>query len=148
VFAPNAAGEFVQTGVLDGENIGGRIGLNELRPPPIRGGHNPSGNLAQGGRFESWIFVRPSGDVVVDRNVPPAALTALAPGAMPTADLVNPSFASPERLRSLRGVSAALARRIAESRRDTPFSGVADLRERARITDREWQVLRNHLLLL
>ena len=56
VFAPDAGGNFTQDGVLDGENIGGRVGRNENRPPPIKGGKNPSGNLAQGGRFESWFF--------------------------------------------------------------------------------------------
>jgi hypothetical protein len=148
VFAPDAAGEFVQTGVLDAENIGGRVGRNEVRPGPIHGGRNPSGNLAQGGRFESWIFVRPSGDVINDSNVPPAAMTAVTHGGVPEAVPVNPNFASVDTLRSLRGVSAALANRIVASRGDTPFTGIADLRERARITDREWQALRNHLLLL
>jgi hypothetical protein len=57
-------GDFVWVGpdwaedrVLDGDNIGGRVGLAVNRPGPIQGGRNPSGDLAQGGDFESWFFL-------------------------------------------------------------------------------------------
>jgi len=147
VFAPDAGGHYTQDGVLDGENIGGRIGRNEARPPPIAGGKNPSGDLAQGGRFESWFFVKPTGDVEHDAALPPAAIAG-APGGMAAAGFINPNFASVDTLRGVRGVSPALARRIVDSRGETPFTGVADLRQRARISDREWQALSEHLLLI
>ena len=48
----------IDTSVLDGDNIGGKVGDGSyMRPAPITGGKNPSGNMDEGGLFESWFFL-------------------------------------------------------------------------------------------
>ncbi len=49
--------DFLEDGTLDADNVGGRVGLNVARSGPITGGQNPSGNLTQGGDFESWLYL-------------------------------------------------------------------------------------------
>ena len=144
IFAVDAGGHYSEGGVLDAENIGGRVGRNEVRPPPIKGGKNPSGNLAEGGLFEGWFFLKLSGDATGDANVPPLALP-VAPAAPPA---VDPNLASRETLAALPGMDRATVDRIAAARARKPFSGVADLRKRASLTDAAWQELRQHLLVL
>jgi DNA uptake protein ComE-like DNA-binding protein len=61
---------------------------------------------------------------------------------------LSPNFASPQGLGGLRGVSAGLARRIVEARGESGFASVSEFRTRAHISDREWDVLKNHLLIL
>lgn len=51
--------DFKESLVLDGDNIGGRVGLNVVRGGAVAGGKNPSGNLTEGGDFESWFFLKP-----------------------------------------------------------------------------------------
>ena len=62
-------GDFIYVGktfkenlVLDAENIGACVGssTNQRDPAWISGGKNPSGNLAQGGAFESWFYLKQS----------------------------------------------------------------------------------------
>ncbi len=137
--------------VLDGDNIGGRVGLDETRGGIIKGGKNPSGNLTQGGRFESWITLNLRGDAVIDHNIPPIGAAAQPDPAAPGRGGGSPllvNFSSREALAAIPGVSAALARRIAAARTEKPFSAVADLRDRARLNDREWELLRDHLLVI
>jgi|CXWL01.1.fsa_nt_gi hypothetical protein len=55
IWAINPNGDYDENFVLDADNIGGRVGGQFLRKPPILGGKNPSGNLTQGGDFEGWI---------------------------------------------------------------------------------------------
>ena len=45
--------------VLDADNVAGQVGINRDRGGAIQGGRNPSGNLSQGGDFESWFFLSP-----------------------------------------------------------------------------------------
>jgi hypothetical protein len=56
LFAP----AFSEDRVLDANNIGGNVGLNIIRgaPFPVPPGNpkNPSGNMVEGGNFESWFF--------------------------------------------------------------------------------------------
>ncbi|MGH7491691.1 MAG: YncE family protein [bacterium] len=56
---PDKGDEFDERRMLDANNIGGRLGTNRKRGGAIRGGKNPSGNLVQGGDFESWFFLEP-----------------------------------------------------------------------------------------
>ena len=62
-----AAGDFIWAGqdfkeaaVLDADNIGGCVGSTTRNRDVswINGGKNPSGNLTQGGDFESWFFLK------------------------------------------------------------------------------------------
>ncbi len=62
-----AGPDFKEDALLDADNIGGRVGLNVTRAGPITGGKNPSGNLTQGGDFESWFYLEQS-DIVPQRN--------------------------------------------------------------------------------
>ena len=32
------------------------------RPGPIMGGQNPSGDMVEGGNFESWFYLQPPGN--------------------------------------------------------------------------------------
>jgi len=133
VFALDAGGQYTEFGVLDGDNIGGKVGEPPpaKRQPPIQGGKNPSGNLTQGGLFESWFFLTPRG---VDGFAPPI-FTTLAPsllGLGPIPPTIN--FGTAAEIAAAAGVSDAVARRIVEARAQQPFAGVDDLRTRARIS--------------
>jgi hypothetical protein len=121
VFSPNLGDEF---GVLDGDNIGGRVGgrVGEpppaARQPPILGGKNPSGNLTQGGLFESWFFLTTKGAVERSPLLDPL-LGRLAPMsfALDPAPL-SANFSSADAIVAATGVSAAAAARIVAARGD------------------------------
>jgi hypothetical protein len=135
---------FKEDGVLDGENIGGNVGLNITRNPPIVGGKNPSGNLTQGGDFESWFFLK-KGEFNVHSRV-----TGLNRLALVTGDPshgVNVNTASPEELHLLPGVSDALVRRIVRARDAKPFRDFASFRERAEVPDKAFDTIRNFIVL-
>ncbi|MBR0820225.1 hypothetical protein [Bradyrhizobium liaoningense] len=148
VFAPDAGGKYTEFGVLDGDNIGGQVGEPPpaARQPPILGGKNPSGNLTQGGLFESWFFltqrdsqgreqpqeVSRLGEMF--RNFTPEQPTL---ERMPT--LAN--FSSAEAIVAATGVSDAVARRIAAARERQPFADADDFRSRAGISERDWAKL-------
>ena len=44
-----------EAGPLDADNVGGRVGIDRVRSPLFAPHRNPSGNLTQGGTFESWL---------------------------------------------------------------------------------------------
>jgi hypothetical protein len=155
VFAPDVAGAYSERAVLDGNNIGGRVGLPPpaVRLPPLLGGKNPSGNLTQGGLFESWFFLTLQGDahtqpadpmVAGIRNMVPLTQNLFGNVAMPAVA----NFASVETLSALPGVSASLAQRIVAAREEAPLAGVQDLRARARLSAPEWNLLKNRLIVL
>ena len=115
----------------------------------ITGGKNPSGNLTQGGRFESWLFLKPSGDSLRDVNVPPVAPEAQLFGlrAEPLRR-THVNLMTAADLEATPGVSRTLARRIVAARREGLFGGVRDFRERAQITDPEFKAIKGHLLIV
>ena len=141
--------QYSQDLVLDGDNVGGRVGLNVSRGGIITGGKNPSGNLTQGGRFESWLFLKPSGDSLRDVNVPPVAPEAQLFGlrAEPLRR-THVNLMTAADLEATPGVSRTLARRIVAARREGLFGGVRDFRERAQITDPEFKAIKGHLLIV
>jgi hypothetical protein len=158
VYALDANGKYTEFGVLDGENIGGMVGEPPpaKRMPPIQGGLNPSGNLTQGGLFESWLFLtqgdtqgRMSEEEKENMEVNLPAFSRVGPamlgldGLPPTANL-----ATPQAIVEATGVSDAVARRIVEERQHAPFTAVADFRTRARISERDWAKLKGKLLIL
>jgi hypothetical protein len=55
VWASDQGGVFGEGLVLDADNIGGQVGKKRKRSGLVRGGDNPSGNLTQGGDFDSWL---------------------------------------------------------------------------------------------
>jgi hypothetical protein len=154
VYAPDAGGKYNEFGVLDGDNIGGQVGEPPpaARQPPILGGKNPSGNLTQGGLFESWFFltyrdgqdrVRPEAMSRLGEIVRPFAPEQPAPERMP----LFANLSSPEAIASATGVSVAVARRIAAARERQPFVDAADFRSRARIDARAWEKIEPKLIL-
>jgi hypothetical protein len=92
------------------------VGLAENRPWPAAGGpRNPSGNLAQGGTFESWFFLNPpeqppTGGNPFFNNLRAALLGE--PGAG-----VNVNAAGAEELMTLPGVTEDGAAAIVKARR-------------------------------
>jgi hypothetical protein len=148
VWAPDVNGTYTQDGVLDGDNVGGRVGLNEVRGGAILGGRNPSGNLTQGGLFESWFFLAPRDDVNF-AAVGRVGLATFLGGAAPAGDAppVFVSTATEEELERVPGISRAVARRIVAERAREPFSGLEDFRRRARVNDAQLDQLRDHLII-
>lgn len=150
VYAPGVAGAYSQLAVLDGDNVGGRVGLNEVRGGDVLGGKNPSGNLTQGGRFESW-FMLTGGDPIATGPMSNAVRTvaaALDPerlfAAVPTPIVAD--FATEDTLAAA-GVRRALARKIVAERRKAPFKGTADFRRRLSLSDDDWKSVKDRLFI-
>jgi len=119
IFAGQAYNE---NNVLDADNIGGRVGLNVVRGGPVLGGRNPSGDLAQGGDFESWFFLG-----APDATTPAPGISGALRSAI-FGDPITPvdaNSASVEDLAVLPGATPELARRIVEER-SKPFRNVED----------------------
>ena len=145
-----AKGLTIDAGVLDAENIGGKVGDGTYaRPGPIKGGKNPSGNLDEGGLFESWFFLSGLQDAA-DTTGPfnqeeilslfnPSRFGVVA--APPTAN-----FSSASQIAEATGVSQKLAERIVRERATRPFTSADDLKTRLNPSAAEWKKLRAKLL--
>ena len=155
-------GDFVTTGeldqklaehaVLDANNIGGWVGTNHQRDSQlIGGGKNPSGNLTQGGTFESWLRVvygkKGSGDVVTpgraENMKSMANMLRSAPESLP----VNVNVATRSQLEAA-GFSAPQAARVLEARRTQWFADSQDLQKRARVSSQAVRGLATNITLL
>jgi len=106
-----AGSTYAESGVLDGNNIGGQVGLNETRGGSITGGKNPSGDMTEGGTFESWFYLQ-------------------APGAQQPTNKVNVNQATPADLRTLPGVTAAFVKTIVAERQRQNFKDLKDFQSR------------------
>jgi hypothetical protein len=154
VYAPDNSGNYTELGVLDGDNIGGRVG--EAPPPgrllPLLGGKNPSGNLTQGGQFQSWFFVT-MGDRRTDdsmENVAKASLFRNVATSM-LGDVQLPpmaNFSSAQELAAIPGVTEALARKIVKERDKQLFAGPEDLRKRVGLNERDFAKIKDKLAML
>ncbi|MFB9240313.1 hypothetical protein IV454_24040 [Massilia antarctica] len=149
----DAAGRILQTGVIDGDNIGGRVGLNEVRGGPILGGRNPSGNLTQGGTFESWITVSALdrlGETDLAHGLRALGGASMAQGFMAAGNAMPPSanLVSAEQLGAVPGIQAALAKRFMAERARAPFAGVEDLQKRLKLDERDLTLLTDRLLII
>jgi hypothetical protein len=144
----------IDASVLDGDNIGGKVGDGAYtRPGPIAGGKNPSGNMDEGGLFESWFFLDGLRDQQAAGTTGPldhqAILSAFGPAmlgdkaAPPTA-----SFSSAGQIADATGVSPALAQRIVEERAAKPFASADDLKARLNISNSDWKKLQSKLVML
>lgn len=124
------ADKFKEDAVLDADNIGGRVGLNMTRRPPVKGGKNPSGNLTQGGDFESWfdiIFQDKTGvaPAMTNANVTRVSLNDLF-GLGAVAAPVNVNLASKTQLIET-GFTELQANKIIETRSTKWFTDTADV---------------------
>ncbi len=128
-------GDFIYAGVafddkmmLDADNIGGQVGMNVTRAKPPNGGQNPSGDLVEGGDFESWFFLLPPANADNKDN------------------LINPNSAPANSLANLPGISATIAKKIvAEREVNGNFSSVNDLGKRLKLSDKIVNSLRDHV---
>jgi hypothetical protein len=148
-----ANGLAIDAGVLDGENIGGKVGDGTYtRPSPITGSKNPSGNLDEGGLFESWFFLTGQREDVAGTTGPinqeeifslfnPSRFGMMA--APPTAN-----FSSASQIAKATGVSQRLAERIVQERATKPFTSGQDLKTRLNISPADWKKLQSKLLML
>ena len=119
-----AKGGPTEDGILDANNIAGKVGDGSYtRSPPIHGGQNPSGDLAQGGLFESWFWLTGRWK---DREEPNRILNEA-----PADDIVRST-----------NVSKALARRIVAARGAGPLKGLDDLAKRIRLSNTDLTKLR------
>jgi hypothetical protein len=131
-----AGAEIREETILDGDNIGGRVGLNVPRVSPLTGGINPSGNMTQGGDFEGWFHVTPPANTPAPNN--PDIIRALNPLAAMFDSLVDLNNASEEELRRLPGASNEMIERIVRGR---PYSSVDDFRNRTQLSEEEFRAL-------
>jgi hypothetical protein len=134
------AGAFDEGAVLDADNIGGRVGLSVDRPAVtaglIKGGRNPSGNLTQGGDFESWFDLTvttvegdPGHWTHVNNRVEKRAAAA-GPFALNfTALPVDINYAIEQQFRDA-GLTKELAKKIVEERSTGRFKNYQDLVKR------------------
>ncbi|MEJ1961442.1 MAG: hypothetical protein WDO56_07820 [Gammaproteobacteria bacterium] len=138
--------------VLDADNIGGWVGTNHLRDTGfIHGGRNPSGNLTQGGDFESWVRVahtlRVAGakepPIKTNRAEDLSRMMRSAPESLP----VNVNVASRAQLEDA-GFSDAQAARILDARRTRWFSNDKDLIARAKVSGTALRSVANKLILV
>ena len=133
VWSPDAAGNFSEKAVLDADNIGGNVGKRITRKPPVKGGMNPSGNLTQGGDFESWLRMTVSGEVTktTSAQVRAAAMAMVrTPSALDlTAMPVSMPFASRADLLAA-GLTDSQADKVLLERSTRPFTDMADLAKR------------------
>jgi len=123
-----AGATFADKMMLDADNIGGQVGLNVTRGVPPTGGKNPSGDLVEGGDFESWFFLQPPVNAGNRDN------------------LINPNSASANDLANLPGVSSTIAKKIvAERDVNGPFTSLDDLGTRLKLSDKIVNSLRDHV---
>lgn len=148
VFAGNKLEDYKEEGVLDADNIGGLVGSTHVRRSPGGTNKNPSGNLSQGGLFESWLSLVMLAE---DTNLTPIErlarlhpLTALAtPGDLQLATIYSPQ----DQLAKLPGISDALAKRIVEERRKQRFRGVADFLHRIELSKKAFNEFKDYLII-
>lgn len=126
--------------VLDADNIGGRVGKKIKRSGVMREGQNPSGNLTQGGDFESWLrlSVLPLGYQIPRQDKKLileqlAALNATYGGDLLSAP-VSVNVATAAQLTSA-GLTTAQAEKIIEERKRRWFADAQDLAERKVLSD-------------
>lgn len=124
------ADKFEEDAVLDADNIGGRVGLNLTRRPPIKGGKNPSGNLTQGGDFESWfdiLFQEKTGvaPAITNTNLSHVSFNDLF-GLGAEVAAVNVNLASKAQLIAS-GFTEPQANKIIKARSEKWFTGPADV---------------------
>lgn len=124
-----AAAAFSDNLMLDADNIGGQVGNDVTRGGIITGGKNPSGDMVEGGDFEGWFFLKPP------KNQGLGSLTHL-------------NLATAAALANVPGISSALAKKIvAERQAHGPFSSLADLLVRLKLTDTMVNSFRDHVTL-
>lgn len=126
-----AGDKFDEKGVLDANNIGGQVGINRTRGGVISGGKNPSGNMVQGGYFQSWFFLSQPTDKSKDlfpgldfEKVKENFMKMVAGVRVPG---ININKASVEELIGLEGIDNDLAKKIVKYREKTAFKNVFDL---------------------
>jgi hypothetical protein len=154
VYAGKDQDPYSEFAVLDGDNVGGQVGEPPpaSRQPPIKGGKNPSGNLTQGGLFESWFFLS-SGDAratPLNEKFQASPLFRSFDASMLGMAEMPPSvnFSTAPEISAATGVSEALAARIVAERARRPFAGVSDFRKRTELSERDWTRLKDKLLIL
>jgi len=122
--------------VLDANNIGGWVGSAHLRDPQfIGGGKNPSGNLTQGGTFESWLRVgygrKTAGDdPITHMDVADVQKLSVMVRTEPESVPVSVNAATSGQLEAA-GFSTPQVERILEQRRARWFDAGDDLQKRA-----------------
>jgi hypothetical protein len=150
VWASQDSAKFEESLVLDADNIAGLVGVKRMRLPPIKGSDNPSGNMTQGGDFESWLRV-----ALLDPAsggggpaIGPRDLTNLANRLRGNpADLSpNVNLASSADLIAA-GLSNAQASRVVEARKEKWFSDAADVTRRGKLTQRVLRDLGDKIIL-
>jgi hypothetical protein len=170
------AAEFKETLALDADNIAGLVGTDRTRDPNyIHGGKNPSGNLTQGGDFESWMQLaymsldqaetpppitvepnvrgRPRGAVpespgfLSSARAESMAVAAAAFTVNPSAMPVSVNLGSAAQLQAA-GFSPPQTERILEARRKQWFADEDDFLKRGRIKATELKPIADKILFL
>ena len=134
VFSPDLNGNYDEQRLLDGDNIGGQVGINRTRGGLITGSKNPSGDMVLGGDFQGWFRLGPPENI--NQPINSVGLkSALDAGMFGEAKPIAINTASAEDLRMLPGMDEATAKRVLAERRRAKFRTPADLRERLRVSE-------------
>jgi hypothetical protein len=149
------ADHFEENQVLDADNIGGLVGLNRTRKPPIQGGKNPSGNLTQGGDFESWVRVTllakgssvPAGAQPSESQLSEMVRMSANIPANAASLPVSINFATAAQLRTA-GFSESQAAKVVELRKAALFRPGSDLATRTKFPAQALRKIQNNLILL
>lgn len=134
-----AGDKFDENHILDADNIGGQVGINRTRGGIIKGGKNPSGDLVQGGDFESWFFLK-APDKLKDLSMGPIDVKT-SPNFMvfeshSQANVVNFNKASLAEIKGA-GFTEKDAKNIIKYRKKTPFLSIGDIEKVPGITSAE-----------
>jgi hypothetical protein len=147
VYSPDALGTYEEKRLLDGNNIGGRVGLNSPRVSPYpfpAFPKNPSGDLVEGGTFESWLFFdppseRPQGNPNEQRR----NFEELFSGVT---RLVRVNHVPLGELQTLPGITPRLAKKIVALRERQAFMSLEDFRMRLDLSEAVMNQLANSIV--
>ncbi len=146
------AHEFSENAVLDADNIGGNVGLDVVRFPPPHP-KNPSGNLTQGGDFESWLPITlrntsrdsPSAGTPFISDVPISSM--LTHGFNLAAFPVSVNLASMAQLLAA-GLTEAQAKTIIQERGRSWFRDSQDLVKRVKLSSDTLEKVQSKIIVL
>lgn len=128
IYSPNPiTGNYDESRMLDGNNIGGQVGVLRTRGLPFPASPmNPSGDMVEGGTFEGWFFFQPPKERLAIGNIEGGLDVAVF--GRPALIRVNQAPAAD--LQQLPGITAAIAKKIIAQRERQPFSCVEDFQSR------------------
>ena len=145
----NSNGMFYEDEVLDADNIGGQVGINKSHSGIIKGGINPSGNLTQGGDFESWFSLTDYEFPIKEKELIDELKTkSTIFNFMPKDGLFlsnNLNKITPDKLIKMPWVNANNYSKIIKERRRKQFKDLEEVRKRLELDDKTFNLMRTYI---